>query len=88
MKLSYGFTKTTPSILMAVFYLASFILLTFTIKKIEIGMAYAIWSGLGTALIAIIGIFWFNELVSTAKFISIILIIIGVVGLNLEGITN
>jgi len=73
---------------MAVFYLASFILLTFTIKKIEIGMAYAIWSGLGTALIAIIGIFWFNELVSTAKFISIILIIIGVVGLNLEGVTN
>ena len=87
MKLSVGFTKVIPSVLTLIFYLASLILMSFTLEKIEVGTAYAIWSGLGTAGIAIIGVFWFDELASTVKFISIGLIIIGIVGLNLEGVT-
>lgn len=88
MKLSHGFTKTIPSIFMIVFYLVSLVLMSFTIEKIDVGTAYAVWSGFGTAAIAIVGIFWFNELVSTVKFVSIALIIVGIVGLNLSGVTD
>lgn len=86
MKLSYGFTKPLPSILMFIFYILSLISLTLTLKTIDVSIAYAVWSGLGTALIALIGIFWFKEPFTTIKVISIFLIIIGVVGLNLEGV--
>jgi small multidrug resistance pump len=85
MKLSDGFKKPTPSTLMWVFYVLSFIVLTYAIKQIEIGVAYAIWAGLGTALIATIGIVWFNESVSAMKMVSLALIIIGIAGLHLAG---
>ena len=85
MKLSNGFTKLIPSILMGCFYIASFSSLAFVLKKIDVSVAYAIWSGLGTALIAVIGIYYFNEPLSTLKMVSIALIIIGVVGLNVSG---
>ena len=85
MKFSEGFTKILPSILMAVLFIASLAMLTLALKKFEIGMAYAIWSGIGTALIAVIGIYLFDETATLVKFLSIALIIAGVVGLNLSG---
>lgn len=85
MKLSDGFTKLVPSILIFVFYAVSFVLLTIALKKIDISIAYAVWSGLGTALIAIIGFIYFKEPFSLLKVLSIFLIIAGVVGLNLGG---
>ena len=85
MKLSVGFTRFTPSVLIFVFYLASFAMLTLTLKKFEVSVVYAVWSGIGTALIAIIGILYFREAVSAVKIISLMLIIIGVVGLHLGG---
>jgi small multidrug resistance pump len=85
MKLADGFSKLIPSVLMAVFYIASLAMLTLALKKIELSIAYAIWAGLGTALIAIIGIMYFHETTSLLKFASIALIVIGVVGLNLNG---
>jgi small multidrug resistance pump len=85
MKLSEGFTKLVPSVLLFVFYAASFVVLTFALKKIEVSVAYAVWSGVGTALVAAIGILYFREAATVLKFISILLIIIGVVGLNLSG---
>ncbi len=88
MKLSSGFTKVLPTVLMFLFYALSFTAMTFAIKKIDVGVAYAIWSGLGTTLIAIIGIVWFKEPAAGIKLISIGLIIIGVVGLNLSGGTH
>lgn len=84
MKLSEGFTKFWPSVLLFVFYVLSLTSLTFALKTLDVSVAYAVWSGLGTILIALIGIFWFHEPVTTIKFISIALIIIGVVGLNLS----
>ena len=60
MKLSAGFTKLVPSLLLFVFYVASFACLTFAVKMIDISIAYVIWAGLGTALIAVIG-FWYFE---------------------------
>jgi small multidrug resistance pump len=83
MKLAEGFTKLIPSILVFVFYGISLISLIFVLKKLNVSVAYAIWAGLGTALIALIGIIWFKEPVSIIKIVSIILIIIGIVGLEL-----
>lgn len=85
MKLSEGFTKTVPSILLFVFYSLSFCMLTLALKKIDVSVAYAVWSGVGTALIATIGVLWFKEPATAMKLISLGLIIIGVVGLNLSG---
>ena len=83
MKLSEGFTKTLPSILMFVFYVFSFAFLTLALKKIDLSLTYAIWSGVGTALIATIGFLYFKEPVTAIKLVSIGLIVIGVVGLAL-----
>jgi small multidrug resistance pump len=88
MKLSLGFTQLLPSVAMVIFYGLSLSALTMALKKIEVSVAYAIWSGLGTALIAIIGIFWFKEPATALKIMSILLIIIGVVGLNFSGGTH
>ncbi len=85
LKFSQGFTKLVPSIIVILCYGLSFWLLSLTLKKIDVGMAYAIWSAVGTALITTIGILWFKEPVTAIKIGSIVLIILGVVGLNLGG---
>ncbi len=84
MKLSHGFTKVVPSILIFVFYGLSFTALTFALRSIDVSVSYAIWSGVGTALITVIGFFYFKEPITALKITSIMLIIIGVVGLNLR----
>ena len=84
MKLSAGFSKPVPSALLFVFYAASLVALTFALKKIEVSVAYAVWAGVGTALIATIGMLYFREGVTALKLVSIVLIIAGVVGLNMS----
>jgi small multidrug resistance pump len=64
--------------------MASFAFMILALKKIELSIAYAIWAGLGTALIAIIGIAWFAESISPLKIVSIVFVIMGVVGLHLS----
>ncbi len=85
MKLSQGFTQTLPSVLLFVFYGLCFSSLNLALKQLEVSVAYAVWSGLGTALIALIGIVWFKEPLTIVKLLSIGLIISGVIGLNLGG---
>lgn len=85
MKLSEGFAKLLPSIMIFVFYGLSFAALTVTLKSIDVSVAYAVWAGAGTALIAAIGILWFKEPAGVLKLVSIAVIVIGVVGLNLCG---
>jgi len=85
MKLSQGFTKALPSALMVVFYLLAFSSLNLSLKHIPVSVAYAIWSGIGTAAIAIIGFLVFHESLGLWKAVSILLIILGVIGLNLGG---
>ncbi len=58
--------------------------LLLALKRIDVSIAYAIWAGLGTALITVIGIFWFKEPVNALKIISLIVIVAGVIGLNLS----
>jgi small multidrug resistance pump len=85
LKLSDGFSKLAPSVAMAVLYALSFGALSLTLKRIDVGVAYAVWSALGTALIATIGVLWFHEPVTALKAFSLVAIIGGVVGLYLSG---
>ena len=85
LRLSDGFTKLLPTVAMAVFYALSFGSLSLTLKRIDVGVAYAVWSAVGTALIAAIGVLWFHEPVTALKIISLVAIIGGVVGLYLSG---
>ena len=84
MKLSQGFSKLLPSILIFVFYALSFFFFTLALKGIDVSISYAIWAGLGTALITVIGIFWFKEPVNALKMVSLIVVVAGVIGLNLS----
>ncbi|HMA87039.1 MAG TPA: multidrug efflux SMR transporter, partial [Desulfosalsimonadaceae bacterium] len=74
MKLSEGFSRWLPSILIFVFYGLSFAGLTLALKRIDVSIAYAIWAGLGTALITVIGLVYFKEPATLIKLISIGLI--------------
>ncbi len=83
MKLSHGFTRRGPTIAMFIFYGLGFIPLNLSLRRIDISVAYAIWSGLGTVIITLIGIYYFKEPSTLIKGISIAFIIFGIVGLNL-----
>lgn len=85
MKMSEQFTRLIPSVAMFVLYGISLTLLSLALKGIPVSVAYAVWSGLGTALIAVVGIMWFHEPAGTWKLIWIGVIIVGAVGLNLSG---
>ncbi len=86
LKLSEGFSKFLPSVGIIVFYALSFGALAFTVKQADISIAYTVWAGLGTALIAVIGVALFQEPVTALKVASIAVIILGVVGLSLSGV--
>lgn len=83
MKLSQGFTRMLPTILMFVFYGLGFIPLTLAIRVLDLSVAYAIWSGVGTAIVSIVGITLLKEHVSPWKIIFLLMIVIGVIGLRL-----
>ena len=85
MKLSDGFTKLTASLLIFVFYGLSIVALTLAVKRIDISISYAVWSGLGTGLMAVIGVAWFGEPLTSLKVAALTLIIVGVVTVNLAG---
>jgi small multidrug resistance pump len=82
MKLSDGLTRPIPSILLVVCYLIAFSALALSLKTIDMGIAYAIWAGVGTALAAIIGFLYFREPASALKVTSIAFILMGVIGLH------
>jgi quaternary ammonium compound-resistance protein SugE len=85
LKLSQGFTRLWPTIGFCVFALASFGLLTLSLKKLEVGPAYAVWTGIGASGTAIYGMAFLGDLVSPLKIVSIILVIVGAIGLQLSG---
>ena len=83
MKLSDGFSHPWPSGLVFVFYGFSFAAMIFALRHIDLGVAYAIWAGVGTVVIAAIGALVFGESMTVGKAFCIALIIAGVVGLRL-----
>lgn len=88
LKLSGGMKSLAPTIGSMVLYLVSIALLGLSLNKIDVSVAYAIWSGLGTALIVLLGIFVFGEAMTFSKVIFISLIVVGAVGLNLTSSTH
>jgi quaternary ammonium compound-resistance protein SugE len=87
LKESHGITRIWPTIGFAACALISFGLLSEGIKRLEVGPAYAVWTGIGAAGTAIVGILALHESASPLKLASIALILVGVIGLNLSGVT-
>jgi quaternary ammonium compound-resistance protein SugE len=85
LKESNGFTRIVSTIPFAVFALASFGLLTLALKSLEVGPAYAVWTGIGAGGTVIVGMIWLNEAVTALKIVSVILVLVGVIGLQLSG---
>jgi small multidrug resistance pump len=87
-KLSEGFTRPLPSVLILISYGLSLGMLGLALRDLNLSLAYALWSGIGIALIATVGILCFKEPVTALKLISLGLIVVGVAGLNLGGETH
>ncbi|MFE2301442.1 DMT family transporter [Streptomyces sp. NPDC059445] len=85
MKYTEGFSRLWPSLATVLGYVVAFALLAQTLKTVSVGTAYAIWAGVGTAAIAVIGTLFLGEGLTPAKAGGIVLIIGGVVLLNLGG---
>jgi small multidrug resistance pump len=85
LKYTEGFTRIGPSAIVIAGYGISFWMLALVLKELPIGLTYAVWAAVGTALIATIGIVAFGEPYNSLKLLSLGLIILGVVGLNLAG---
>lgn len=83
LKLSDGMKNLAPTIGSLILYFISLGLLGLSLNKLDVSIAYAIWSGLGTALIVGIGIFFLGEALTWQKLLFIGLIVVGAVGLNL-----
>jgi quaternary ammonium compound-resistance protein SugE len=85
LKYSDGFSRLVPSVLFVVFAVLSFTLLNLALRTLPVGTAYAVWTGIGAAGTALLGIVLLGEPVSVARLASIALIVVGVVGLQLTG---
>ena len=85
LKYTNGFTNLGPSALVVAGYGLSFWMLALVLRDLPIGLTYAVWAAVGTALIAAIGIVAFGEPATTLKLLSLALIILGTVGLNAAG---
>jgi quaternary ammonium compound-resistance protein SugE len=87
LKLSDGLRALWPTVGFALSALASFGLLTVALRDLDVGPAYAVWTGIGAAGAATFGMVFLGDAVSTVKLVSIALILAGVAGLNLSGVT-
>jgi small multidrug resistance pump len=83
MKLSDGFRDWRAAGLMYVFYALSLTALTFAFKRLDVGVAYAVWSGAGLGLIATISMIWFREPATLARLVFLVFILIGLLGLRM-----
>lgn len=82
LKAAEGFTRFWPSLVVVVGYLLAFYLLSLTLKTIPVGVAYAIWSGVGIVLIALSGWLFLGQSLDTPAVIGLTLIVAGVIVIN------
>jgi small multidrug resistance pump len=82
LRMSAGFTKLWPSVIVVVSYILSFYLYAQVLKQIPMGVAYAIWAGLGTAGVVAIGVLVWQDRLSIWQIAGIILVVAGAVMLN------
>lgn len=83
LKAAEGFTRWLPSLLVVAGYVSAFYFLSLTLRSIPLGIAYAVWSGVGLTLVTLVGWAVYHQSLDTAAFIGIALIIAGVAVLNL-----
>lgn len=86
LKLSNGFSVLIPSVGTVFSYIFSFLFLSYALKTIDVSIAYAVWGALGILLISTIGVIFFHEQLSLIKIVSIILIVLGTIGLRLSSV--
>ena len=82
LKSAEGFSRLVPSAIVVVGYAISFYCLSLTLKTLPVGIVYAIWSGVGVALITLIGWTFFSQVLDTAALVGIALIVAGVIVIN------
>jgi len=82
LKSAEGFTRLVPSVLVIVGYLSAFYFLSLTIRTIPLGIVYAIWAGIGVALVALVGWVYYHQSLDAAALIGISLIVCGVIVIN------
>lgn len=85
LKLSHGFTRLWPTVAFAAFALSSFGLLTLSLKSLDVGPAYAVWTGIGAAGTAIYGMIFLGDATSVLKLVSIAMVVAGAIGLQFSG---
>jgi quaternary ammonium compound-resistance protein SugE len=85
LKYSHGFTRLVPSVVTLIALVASFLLLAQAMRTLPVGTAYAVWTGIGAAGAALVGMAMLGEPASLARFLSLLLIVCGIVGLKLAG---
>lgn len=85
LKASQGFTKIIPSILVVISFVSAFYFMSLSLKQIPLSIAYAIWSGVGTAATAVISVLVWKEKINGMTALGILMIIVGVILLNLNG---
>lgn len=83
LKATAGFTRLIPSLLVIVGYGTAFYFLSLTLRSIPLGIAYALWSGIGIVLVSIVGWLLYRQHLDSAAIIGIALIISGVLVINL-----
>jgi quaternary ammonium compound-resistance protein SugE len=84
LKLSDGFSRLGWTLAFLVFSAISFTLLSIGLRSLPVGSAYAVWTGIGAAGTAVVGMVFLRDPVTTLRLLSILLIVAGVVGLNLS----
>lgn len=82
LKASDSFTKLLPSIVTVATYAVSFLLLALTLRTIPVGIAYAMWAGVGIVLIAMVGWLWFKQPLDLPALVGLALIVAGVIVVN------
>lgn len=82
LKESNGFQNLAPTLVSIAAYVCAFYFLSLAIRSLELGIAYAIWAGVGTALIVLISWLFFNQSLDAAAVVGVLLIILGVIVIN------
>ena len=88
LKSSDGFSRLWPSLVVVAGYGTAFFFLSLTLRVIPVGIAYAVWSGVGVALITLVGWFLFDQKLDAAGMVGVLLIVAGVVTLNVFSKTS
>jgi small multidrug resistance pump len=85
LKASDGFTRPLPTVTVVLGYGVAFYLLSVVLQRLELGVVYATWSALGTAAVAVIGVYLYGDALTPGRVVGLVLVIVGVAILNFSG---